>query len=196
MWCFGQAWINRFKKWYPSAHSVLNTETTIAKNQWFLTKSPTDHGPKLEQNQENYLILVDYYSNFFEVAKLNSTKTPSIIKNLKTNFARHGIPNVIISDNGPQFHNAEIKQFAKEWKFTHMTSSPHYLKSNGLTERTIQTVKKVLKKAEREGTDPNLAILELRNTPRNKHLGSPVQRLFSRRTKSSYMLFSIRMAGR
>ena len=68
-----------------------------------------------ELNKENYLIVVDYYSNFFQVAKLNNTKTPSIIKNLKTNFARHGVPNVLTSDNGPQFDNAEIKQFDKEW---------------------------------------------------------------------------------
>jgi hypothetical protein len=57
-------------------------------------------------------------------------------------------------------------------------------KSNGLAEHTIQTLKKVLKKARREGTDPNLAILELCNTPRNNDLGSPAQPLFSRRTKT------------
>jgi hypothetical protein len=137
-----------------------------------------------ELHKENYLLLVDYYSNFFEVMKLTSTKTPTIIKHCKTTFARHGIPDVLISDNGPQFDNAEFKQFAKEWIFTHKTSSPHSPKSNGIAERTIQTLKKVLKKARKEGTDLNLAILELRNTPRNNDFGSPAQRLFSRRTKS------------
>ena len=137
-----------------------------------------------ELHQENYLLLVDYYSNFFEVMKLTSTKTPTIIKHCKTTFARHGIPDILISDNGPQFDNAEFTRFAKEWNFTHKTSSPYYPKSNGLAERTIQTLKKVLKKARKDGTDPNLAILELRNTPRNNDLGSPAQRLFSRRTKT------------
>jgi hypothetical protein len=137
-----------------------------------------------ELHQENYLLLVDYYSNFFEVMKLTSTKTPTIIKHCKTTFARHGIPDILISDNGPQFDNAEFTRFAKEWNFTHKTSSPYYPKSNGLAERTIQTLKKVLKKARKDGTDPNLAILELRNTPRNNELGSPAQRLFSRRTKT------------
>ena len=66
-----------------------------------------------ELHKENYLLLVDYYSNFFEVMKLTSTKTPTIIKHCKTTFARHGIPDVLISDNGPQFDNAEFKQFAK-----------------------------------------------------------------------------------
>ena len=133
-----------------------------------------------ELHHENYLLLVDYYSNFFEVMKLTSTKTPTIIKYCKTTFARHGIPDILISDNGPQFDNTEFARFAKEWNFTHKTSSPHYPKSNGLAECTIQT----LKKARKDGTDPNLAILELRNTPRTNDLGSPVQRLFSRRTKT------------
>jgi hypothetical protein len=77
----------------------------------------------------------------------------------------------------PNSTSAEFKQIAKEeWTFTHKTSSPHYPKSNGLAERTIQTLKKVLKKARKEGTYPNLAILELRNRPRNNDLGSPAQR--------------------
>ena len=45
-----------------------------------------------ELHKENYVLLVDYYSNFFEVMKLTSTKTPTIVKHCKTTFARHGIP--------------------------------------------------------------------------------------------------------
>ena len=55
-----------------------------------------------ELHQENYLLLVDYYSNFFEVMKLMSAKTPTIIKHCKTTFARHGIPDILISDNEPE----------------------------------------------------------------------------------------------
>ncbi len=47
-----------------------------------------------------------------------------------------------MSDNGPQFAAREYKEFAREWGFYHDTSSPKYPKSNGLVERTIQTVKK------------------------------------------------------
>ena len=45
----------------------------------------------LELHKENYPLLVDYYSKFFEVMKLTNTKTPTIIKHCKTTFARHGI---------------------------------------------------------------------------------------------------------
>ena len=41
------------------------------------------------------------------------------------------IPEVVRSDNGPQFDSAEFAKFAKEWKFEHVTSSPRYAQSNG-----------------------------------------------------------------
>ena len=132
----------------------------------------------------NFSYWITTRSNFFEVIKLTSTKTPTIIKHSKTTFSRHGIPDILVSDNGPQFDNAEFARFVKEWNFFHKTSSPYYPESNGLAERTIQTLKKVLKKARKDGTDPNLAILELRNTPRTNDLGSPAQRLFSAGTKT------------
>ena len=64
------------------------------------------------------------------------------------------------------------------------TSSPKYLQSNGQVERTIQTLKRILKKAEYENKDPYLALLEYRNTPRADLLYSPAQILISKRLRS------------
>jgi len=47
--------------------------------------------------------MIDYYSNFFEIEPVTSPNTGNIIRLLKSQFARHGIPNVIVSDCGPQF---------------------------------------------------------------------------------------------
>ena len=46
--------------------------------------------------------MVDYYSRFIEIAKLSSTSSSMVITHLKSIFARHGIPEVVVSDNGPQ----------------------------------------------------------------------------------------------
>lgn len=54
----------------------------------------------------------------------------------------------------------EFKQFAKCYKFNHKTSSPRYAKSNGLVERTVQTVKTILKKCCMDGKDPNVRVLK------------------------------------
>lgn len=54
-----------------------------------------------------------------------------------------------------------------------------------MTERAVQTMKHMLKKAKQVGTDPLLAMLELRNTPIDGAIGSPVQLLMGRRTRTA-----------
>lgn len=71
-------------------------------------------------------MVVDYYSKFFEISLLDNTTAPTVINRTKNIFAKHGIPKLIISDNGPQFKSSEYKKFATEWDFSHVTSSPEY----------------------------------------------------------------------
>ena len=107
-----------------------------------------------------YLVIVDYFSRYPEVHKLTTTTSQSIINSLKTAFARHGIPETLRTDNGPQFSSQEFAEFAKQYDFTHTTSSPHFPASNGQVERAVQTVKHLLKNAD----DPPLALLSYRAT--------------------------------
>ena len=88
-------------------------------------------------NGDDYLLAVDYYSRFWEIFKVASTKSSAIITKMKTLFARHGIPEVVKSDNGPQYSSGDFAEFAKSWGFKHVTSSPLYPKSNCLAERTV-----------------------------------------------------------
>ena len=92
-------------------------------------------------------------------------KAEYVITELRKIFSRYGIPEEVMSDNGPQYASREFQVFAKTWEFKRITSSPRYPRSNGLVERTIQTVKKLLSKALSSRQDPYLAILENRNTP-------------------------------
>lgn len=54
-------------------------------------------------DNEKYFILVDYYSNFFEISKLSTMTSNTIIQICKNLFARYGIPDVLVSDSGTQF---------------------------------------------------------------------------------------------
>ncbi|KAL0147375.1 hypothetical protein M9458_057318 [Cirrhinus mrigala] len=94
-----------------------------------------------------YLLCVDYFSKFPEIAKLTQIKSRHVVTALKYIFARHGIPDEVVSDNGPQFASAEFGAFAENWEFLHTTSSFGFPQSNGQSERTVQTVKNLLKKA-------------------------------------------------
>ena len=62
-----------------------------------------------ELNKQPYLLLVDYYSCYPEVIKLNSTTSTSVITAMKSVFSRHGIPHTVVSDNGPQYDSVEMK---------------------------------------------------------------------------------------
>ena len=94
-----------------------------------------------------------------------STKTAScVISHLKTCFARHGIPDTVNADNMP-FGSNEFAQSAEEWGFKVETLSPHHALSNGQSERSVGTIKKLMRKAAEKGRDRQLALLAYRNTP-------------------------------
>ena len=63
-------------------------------------------------NSDDYLLVVDYYSRFWEIFKVSSTKSSAIITKMKTLLARHGVPEVLKSDNGPQYssRNEQLQQ--------------------------------------------------------------------------------------
>lgn len=130
-----------------------------------------------------WLLLIDYFSKYVEVAKLNNITSTSVIAKLKSIFARHGIPATVFSDGGPPFNGNDIRNFSKEWGFEFKTSSPKFPKSNGMVERHVGTIKSMFKKLEEEGGDPYLALLEYRNTPIDHNLPSPNQLLFNRQTR-------------
>ncbi|KAA0714109.1 Retrovirus-related Pol polyprotein from transposon opus [Triplophysa tibetana] len=137
-----------------------------------------------QHNGSEYLMCVDYYSKFPEIAKLNDTTSKSVILALKSMFSRHGIADVVISDNGPQYASQEFKRFAENWEFEHKTSSPRYAQSNGQAERMIQTIKRMPTKSQSENGDPYIALLEYRNTPLDGIGMSPAQLLMGRRLKT------------
>ena len=110
---------------------------------------------------DSYLLIVDYVSRYPEVIKLKSTTSRGIIEAMKAVFSRYGIPQTVGSDNGPQYSSEEFSKFAAEYNFYHETSSPHFAQSNGQAERTVQTMKNLL----RESTDPYMALLTYRSTP-------------------------------
>ena len=92
-----------------------------------------------------YILVVDYFSRYVEVALLMSSQSSQdVIKALKSIFARHGVPEVVRSDNGPQYSSGEFQKFAKDWGFQSIISSPKYAQSNGEAERAVQTKKKTL----------------------------------------------------
>ena len=112
----------------------------------------------------------------------SKTAQATIVK-LKMVFARHGIPEIVMADNMP-FNSRDFRAFSRSWQFQVVTSSPAYPRSNGLVERNVQTMNRLLKKAHDEGRDMEMVLLEFRNTPITGMDESPAQLLMSRRLQS------------
>jgi len=133
-------------------------------------------------DDSKYLIMVDYFSEWFEIEQLRVDSTAStVIGKTSKWFATHGIPEKVISDNGPPFQSYSYKDFAEKYGFFHQTISPYHSQSNGLVEKFVGVAKGILTKCKEMKQDPYLALLNHRNTPRDG-VGSPAQRLFGRRT--------------
>ncbi|UYV78970.1 hypothetical protein LAZ67_17000525 [Cordylochernes scorpioides] len=126
-----------------------------------------------------HLLVVDRYSGYPEVFTLDPPTAINVKNKLRETFARFGIPETMMSDNGPPFRSEIMTDFCIRWGIKQLFSSPHLHRSNGLAERNIQTIKNQLIKCRDEGSDPYLAILAYRNTPKND-LPSPAQLCLSR----------------
>ena len=137
---------------------------------------------------KSYLVIADYFSLYPEVITLPHSATSSAVENaLKSVFSRHGTPEVVFTDNGPQFDSAEFVEFASDWEFSHETSSPYFPQSNGLAESAVKTAKALIKKAIHSKQDVYKALQAYRATAVIDGL-SPAEILMGRRLRTTLPL--------
>ena len=130
------------------------------------------------------LVCVDYYSDYFVLDRICDKKGKEVISKLKSQFAGHGIPVQVLSDNGLMLSSKEFQEFVSAYEFEHLTSSPRYPQSNGKVENAVKIAQSIMKKARDAGSDPNLSPLDYRNTPAEGVGSSTSQQLFGRRTRT------------
>ena len=128
-------------------------------------------------HDRHYLLTVDRYSKYPLVDEMPVHITSrSVADKLSQYWAMFGRPDQILTDNGPQYTGQAFKTFTETWRITHVTSSPHYARSNGLAERYVRYIKATLKKS----SDMQLALLNIRATPVDAKLPSPAEMLLGR----------------
>lgn len=138
----------------------------------------------LYNNGKEYLVVVDFYSFFFEIREVQSTSAKNVISAFADIFATHGFPQQLCTDNGPPFTSQQFRDFVGKVGTNHVCSSPYHPRSNGMAERAVQEAKKLLNKYPFGSVDFCAALLEWRNSPRDPRLQSPVQRLMGRLTRT------------
>ena len=130
---------------------------------------------------KTFLVIVDAHSKWLEIIESRQT-AESTIRHLQTLFSTHGLPEIIVSDNGPAFRSEEFKDYLSSNGIRHIQSAPYHPASNGLAERAVQSFKRSMKK-----TTGSLAIqlneflFRYRITPHTTTGRTPAELLMGRR---------------
>ncbi|XP_058027254.1 uncharacterized protein K02A2.6-like, partial [Ahaetulla prasina] len=93
---------------------------------------------------QTFLVVVDAFSKWLEIIIMKSTTAEAVIAALRHLFATHGLPDTLVSDNGPQFTAAQFEEYLAEEGIRHALSAPFHPASNGLAERSVRSAKEAL----------------------------------------------------
>ena len=133
----------------------------------------------------DFLVIVDYFSKYLIIRKIQNSTSSAVIKELGMIFSEFGKPQIFRSDNGPCYLSQEFRFFMQNWLIEHRTSSPHYPQSNGLAESMVKVSKNLIEKAVRQDLPWNQLLLDYRCTPISSEIPSPAEILFGRKLQSS-----------
>ncbi|XP_046406319.1 uncharacterized protein K02A2.6-like [Ischnura elegans] len=134
-----------------------------------------------------FLILIDAFSKWVEVEETRgSVTTQTTVNCLRKWFSTHGIPDHIVTDNGPSFTSDEFRQFVVANGIAHIRTAPYNPALNGQAERTAQTVKNCLKKLPPADWRRELAniLLILHTTPSTVTGRTPSEMMMGRKIQT------------
>ena len=136
-----------------------------------------------------FLVTIDVLSKWLDMQVVNAATSRITIECLRTLFATHGIPEVVVSDNGTAFTSAEFSQSMTENGIRHVKIALHHPSSNSLAERAVKTFKEGMKKcisSSSESIECCLArvLFQYRITPHSTTGISPSELLFGQRIRS------------
>ena len=133
------------------------------------------------------LVVVDYYSRYYEYSILQSTTADKIIDAMEEMFSRHGLPDTMKTDNGPQFIATEFKAFCNQNGIVHNKTTPRWAQANGEVERQNRSIVKRIKIAQAEQLDWKRElrryVFKYRSTDHSSTGRSPAELLFNRKIK-------------
>ncbi|XP_058041724.1 uncharacterized protein K02A2.6-like [Ahaetulla prasina] len=93
---------------------------------------------------QTFLIVVDAYSKWLEIILMRSTTAEAVISVLRHLFVTHGLPDTLVSDNGPQFTATQFEGYLAEEGIRHVLSASFHPATNRLAERFVWSAKEAL----------------------------------------------------
>lgn len=132
-----------------------------------------------------FLVVVDAYAKWPEIVMTSASTTTVTCNVLRGLFARYGLPEVLVSDNGPCFTSAEFSLFIQRYGIRHKFSPPYHPATNGQAERFVRSFKEGMKK-ESGAMQVRLDkwLLAYRNAPHSLTGVSPASKFLGRALKT------------
>lgn len=138
-----------------------------------------------------YLVVVDSYSKWPEIFQTKQTTAAVTVRFLQETFARFGVPETIVTDNGTQFCSGEFKKMCDQLGIIHIRTAPYHPQSNGQAERFVDTLKRSLRKIIDGEEVPSVEALQTflqvyRSTPNATLAGkSPFEEMLGRSMRTT-----------
>ncbi|XP_064598511.1 uncharacterized protein LOC135464872 [Liolophura sinensis] len=193
--------------WWPGLTKQIQTKVAQCSycqiNRPSLRKEPLKSTPLpsrpwqqlaadiLEFKSKHYLLVIDYFSRYFELKHVPRLTSNVTILKMKEIFARFGTPEQLITDNGTNFVSREFREFQTAYCFQHMTVSPYHHHANGEVERAVATAKKILGQK-----DHFLGLMTYRSTPTQPTGCSPAELLMGRPLKTTLPILTENLTPR
>lgn len=132
------------------------------------------------------LVVVDAHPKWIEAHLVQTITSSMTVEKLRSIFATHGGPAVLVSDNGPSLVSAEFKMFMQRNGMKHVTTAPYHPSSNGCAERAVQTVKSGIEKMGEGSLETKIArfLFKYRSTPQTTTGSTPAELLMNRRFRT------------
>jgi len=133
-----------------------------------------------------FLIVMDAHSKWTEAFPMNTSTSRATIEKLSIVFATHGLPEIVVTDNGSNFASKEFGDFLKQNGIRHVRTAPYHPASNGLAERAVQTFKEGMKKMSGGSVQARVSefLARYRITPQTSTGVSPAELLLGRKPRS------------
>ena len=197
----------RTKVWWPqlekdvekfckSCHSCQIVSTPNSPEP--IQPTPLPNGPwqdlsidflgPLDSGQLYVLVVVDYYSRWFDVEITKDITSQKVISILRRLFTTHGLPLSLTSDNAANFKSQEFEAFLKENGIYHRLVTPLHPAANGEVERQNRSLMKRIRIAKAENKDWQKEIQEYifayRTTPHSVTNLTPAEMMFGRKLRT------------
>lgn len=136
-----------------------------------------------------FLVICDAHSKWIDIKLMNKITSESLIFELRDVFSTLGLPEIIVTDNGPSFVSNHFQKFLAHNGVKHITSTPYHPSTNGLAERAVQSFKNAMNCMSGSLRERIFRFLtKYRSTPHSTTGVSPAKLMFGRRMRTHLYL--------